>query len=575
MTFRSSGNVFVWTRLAGVVFASALAACSDTSGTSVSVDPVGVGRIVNPTIVGIAYETATRSGVTDATGAFEYLDGETVRFFLGATELTVVPARAELNWFELAGLSTIPVGNGAVQQFAYRPTGGASLDRVGAMAALLTTIDADRNPDNGIDITAPVRALFADVAVDMTYAQSPTFDPGLKRLLRQAARDGVLPPRRPRNGGYALADIYAIQGVDPSVEIAEYYQRDINNDGTDDSLRRLTYSAAGKIIGDSLDNNADGVPDTLVSLAYDDEGYGSLYATDSNADGATDRTRRWVLDAFGDVERYEEDDDADGTPEFVELREINSDNLRVRREVINNRNGTHTVELWFTDTDGNRTSYDLDRNGDGTPDTLVTMTYGRPLGPWLTRTQDDGRDGTVEQYREREYDSDDRILRDANDTNGDGNFDRIETWTYDANGLVLTHTIDADGDGAPDSVRTFNRSPEGLVLSSSTDSDGDGSANQVYFNTFNADGQRTVYEVDTNGDGTIDRRDVTMYNASGQQIEYVRDSDNDGQPNTITTTIYDGEGRAIRSEVDIDADGTLDRVSRFGDFRPVSVAVYY
>lgn len=61
------------------------------------------------------YATETQSGVTDATGSFKFMQGESISFSLGSTQLASVPANAELNWFELAGLTGIPVGHRTIK----------------------------------------------------------------------------------------------------------------------------------------------------------------------------------------------------------------------------------------------------------------------------------------------------------------------------------------------------------------------------------------------------------------------------------------------------------------------------
>ena len=69
------------------------------------------GRIVDTAVAGLNYTTESQSGVTGADGEFKYVAGETVSFAIGNFEIVSVPAKETINWFELAGLSEIPVGN--------------------------------------------------------------------------------------------------------------------------------------------------------------------------------------------------------------------------------------------------------------------------------------------------------------------------------------------------------------------------------------------------------------------------------------------------------------------------------
>ena len=67
------------------------------------------GHFVDAAVGGIAYETPSLSGVTDANGTFEYRPGETVRFLLGDLLLGESAGKATITPFDLAGVE--PVGN--------------------------------------------------------------------------------------------------------------------------------------------------------------------------------------------------------------------------------------------------------------------------------------------------------------------------------------------------------------------------------------------------------------------------------------------------------------------------------
>lgn len=519
----------------------AATACSDSSGPAVQ-----QGRIVNTAIQGVNYATETQSGVTDATGSFEFMQGETISFSLRGTQLASVPAKAELNWFELAGLTEIPVGYRAIKQVQYADDGEPSLSRLGALASLLTTVDDDRDSSNGINITPAVAALFDGVEVDMQYASSPKYDVQFRRLLRHAARDGALQPRQLRKGAYAIQDVYDNHNVDPGVMVSRRSENDNDNDGSTDRIRLLTYSSEGRVTRDYIDSDADGAPNILVDLSYNEEGQGLVYAHDNDADGSIDRTRSWHYDEFGDLARAERDDD--GSPDFTETRVINENGMYARREVINTSTDAHTLEVWTADSDGNRTLYDLDQNGDGIFDVAVFMTYDEPLGPWITRSQDDGRDGTYEEVRERTYDANGFVIRDVIDTGADGTPDWVETTTRDSQGRQLRVTRDTDGDGNLDYDTSTTFDANGNVTRREYDTDGDGSPDFVYTYTFDADGNNIRFDYDRDGDGTIDQ---------------------------VRTYIYDVDGNQIESQFDGNADGVADRIGRYLDWQPTSVATYF
>jgi hypothetical protein len=140
--------------LLAIVLAAALAACS--SGGDGTPPPVGdpgsndnsnnnppppapattTGVFADSPVAGIAYQTATQEGVTNADGEFEYVAGETVTFSIGNVELPAVAA----------GEIVTPLDVFATENFNDR--------RVVNLARLLQSLDQDRNPDNGLDIAA-------------------------------------------------------------------------------------------------------------------------------------------------------------------------------------------------------------------------------------------------------------------------------------------------------------------------------------------------------------------------------------------------------------------------------------
>lgn len=91
------------------------------------------GQFLDSAVAGLWYETATRSGFTDADGFFEYVAGETVRFFLGSTLLGESDGKIEVTPLDLLEVGDHP-------------------DKLQNMLRVLQTIDADYDASNGIQI---------------------------------------------------------------------------------------------------------------------------------------------------------------------------------------------------------------------------------------------------------------------------------------------------------------------------------------------------------------------------------------------------------------------------------------
>ena len=93
------------------------------------------GVFLDSPVVNIGYRTETLEGVTSSLGEYEYIEGETVTFFIGDLELPAVTATGIVTPLDLAGSND--TANSTVVN----------------IIRLLQTLDEDGNPDNGITIT--------------------------------------------------------------------------------------------------------------------------------------------------------------------------------------------------------------------------------------------------------------------------------------------------------------------------------------------------------------------------------------------------------------------------------------
>ena len=115
-----------------------MAGCGGGSGE----DGTGTetGRFLDSAVRGLAYETGTRSGLTDSEGRFFYEPGEVVRFAIGDILLGQTAAKAIITPTDLV-----------------RGAGDECHPTVVNLARLLQTLDQDGKPDNGIEISESVR----------------------------------------------------------------------------------------------------------------------------------------------------------------------------------------------------------------------------------------------------------------------------------------------------------------------------------------------------------------------------------------------------------------------------------
>ena len=114
----------------------ALSACGGSGGFSAAEEGPGgnvalTGQFLDAPVEGLGYSTPTQSGVTDAAGRFQYLDGETVSFTLYGTPLS-----------SSIGFSTLTPGDTGIEE--------TDLDRIVNQLRFLQTVDADSDTSNGI-----------------------------------------------------------------------------------------------------------------------------------------------------------------------------------------------------------------------------------------------------------------------------------------------------------------------------------------------------------------------------------------------------------------------------------------
>jgi hypothetical protein len=108
------------------------------------------GIFVDSAVAGLAYTTATQSGMTDSEGRFSYLSGETIVFSIGDIKFPAVEGREVVSPLEVFNVSTVEDA------------------RVSNLARLLQTLDEDGISGNGISITSQAHNQATGVTVDFS-----------------------------------------------------------------------------------------------------------------------------------------------------------------------------------------------------------------------------------------------------------------------------------------------------------------------------------------------------------------------------------------------------------------------
>lgn len=106
---------------------------------------VQTGVFLDSPVINIGYRTDTLESVTNNLGEYEYVEGETVIFFIGDLELPPVIAKGTVTPLDVAG--SVDTSDPTVVN----------------IIRLLQTLDEDGNPDNGITITEIAKSVATQV----------------------------------------------------------------------------------------------------------------------------------------------------------------------------------------------------------------------------------------------------------------------------------------------------------------------------------------------------------------------------------------------------------------------------
>lgn len=132
----------LWRPIMPIALAASLVACGGGgSSPTASGGTTQVATFIDSHVEGLAFRSASRSGLTDRNGNFPYTPGETLTFSIGSIILG----------------SVTPTGNKVTPLQLVPGAAGAQDARVTRILRTLQTLDSDGNLDNGIQITAWAR----------------------------------------------------------------------------------------------------------------------------------------------------------------------------------------------------------------------------------------------------------------------------------------------------------------------------------------------------------------------------------------------------------------------------------
>ena len=526
------------------------------------------GTLLDSPVAGVSFSTATQSGTTDSNGRFRYRAGEVVTFNLGTLTLGTAPGASEVTVFDLAEVSA-PTDLEAFWDDLRVNGQPGPMHKAVNIAVLLQSLDADSNPENGINIPAAAATLIssADLDLAMAYGEfeqggNPWDGNGLPGLLRRLADEGALTARAPVGAGLAVNHVLEQLGQSTGFPIARSYSQDQDMDGAIDYLRLNAYNVDGYIARQSYDTDGDGVENRIYEFTYDAAtGKQTRLSRDDDGDGTADSVSVTQYNEFGQILRRETT--TAGVVTELEIWDYDENGRLIRRERDVPR--SHTIEHWIVDGNNLRSIQDYDSDGDGTIDLRNVLSYGDQTRSdrWLVRDIDDDLDGVFDGQQTRSFDAFGRVLTSYLDSDLDGTPDSVNEWDYGEHGVTRQHVVRADGSGY---TFRYDYNAQGLLSQFSADQNLDGEIDRFTYYDYDSQGNRTRQANDSDADGVLDAIYTSTFDAQGNQLSWESDNDGDGVPNTRETFTYDAEGRRVSSDYDRGADGTTDVFTEWSDW---------
>lgn len=545
----------------GLIAAILLAGCGGDDGGSGDSDTPAVGYLIAGGAQGVRYQTATQSGFTDASGAFRYMPGETVRFSVGGIELGSASGANRITLFTLAGAPQPTTEAGLRRELDRALRVQTPFLRAVNLARFLMVLDADGVPENGLDVSAAGAAL-ANASLDFGQGLYP-FASRLEAL--QVSKTENIPYWRP------VAQLYRVENVAVSARMPLRVQR------RDDSGFLLLGSD--------------------VSFGYRDDGLREMQSQDLTLDGTPEYVTHVEYDSMGrPVTSRQESGGLIGGMGYLALSTYVYDPrgrfLRQASELDVGGDGTIDSAV-SGEVEGGpaedfvRQTFRTDVDSDGVADIIEIheSSLDRML---LVRTSsssvDEGADGTVDYRYEEVADFDEReriaMVTTETDDDGDGITDYraaiVFTYTDTPRTARSDESIDFDGDGVIDRITITTRSLDDAgndlnrVIEDDYDADGVVDYRSTLVSTFDGERRRltAVDDQDYTGDGIIDYRvsESRSYAPSGGVLTYGTEADSlaDGVIDLRREQRYEyGTGGELLGWGDYDLDVSPDNPTRW------------
>jgi len=481
--------------LAAAISASLLTACGGGGGDAnetAPAAPILTGTFVDSPVEGLKYDTPTQSGLTNELGEFSYLEGESVTFYLGGTQLGVTQGADQVTPFSLYGINALTT-EFEISEALIGDTVN-SFDRALNTATLLQTFDIDGNPENGINLGSNDENL-KSVSIPLLVKAS-TFE-----------------------NQTALADAKILAGISQTRSFGDatkHLYDSLNIEIKSSLTARFTSSQNDKQL-------------SSVSFEYNSDGQVTSENTDSNNDGEIDINKTFTYDNNGNLSQV-----TNSASNTVESLSYDTDNNLLSR-FIDSQQGSDTEES-YTYQDTKLQRFDLDQNADGSIEISTHYTYS-PQGNLSSIEVDRNGDDVADSVSSYFYQNS-QLTSYAADDNNDGTPNIIITYAYDEKGNRTSQNIDLSAEGAPNSIGTFEYDAQNNPVRYEQDRNLDGFADYIEAYAHDKNNLRTLYKRDLNADGIWDIVAQYFYDINGNRVKMIEDSNGNGIADKVWTGDY-------------------------------------
>lgn len=516
-------------------------------------EPTLTGIIVNGVVGGLRFETPTQSGLTNDSGEFVYLEGETVTFSIGDIALGSTLATAEVSPFDL--VQSAPPVTESEMRAELNNNAVNGFDIIANISLFLVSLDNDKNPDNGLDLTGWDETL-AGASLDFNENLYSFYDKTFKYFAIDHNANKHVKFSAP------LIHLYENLGITIEANLPETIKTDLKNDGSIDSFIHNIYTTEGKPSTEFTDRNNDGNKEITSNYIFEEFEITNTESKetefDDNSDGTNDRLNTTTLTfnkATGLLKIREEERDSGTLNSSVTKNTYLYDDERNLREDLFERdfdindNASSSTKITNIYNDYDELEFQTtERNSNGSNVALVskTYTYISPGKRKLITTANDNNGGVVpdsnriETYTYDEEGNLEKYLLEHFSDADNNDYKIVHTYKPHANANPLTYVEDRDNDadGEMDArtstTYTFNDSRNVLTELQEKDSDGNQIFESSFLITYSYDDNQfrksEIIEVDGNADSVVDRRHTmtNTYNDNNTLKEQLLTTDENG-----------------------------------------------